>query len=57
MKQAKKDNLGKLQESIFDFFAQTSMTWLGPEDNQLEAIVKQTIGIALKSGKAANYIE
>ena len=39
---------------------QTTQSWSGertPDGNKLELIIKQTLGIVLKSSKAAVYIE
>ena len=49
-------NLEKIAEAIEDFFISTNQHWAGPKIDLLELVVKQTIGIILKAGKASDYI-
>ena len=48
-------------EAIEDFFVQSNQQWTGSKGNSASALlqtaVSQTIGIALKSAKAATYID
>ena len=49
----------QVNDAIQDFFIQTSIQWMGEGQGSslLELILKQMIGIALKSSQAASYIE
>ncbi len=52
-------NIDKILESIDDFFTNNTALWTAPKTSmgKLELCVRQTIGVALKSSKAAVYIE
>jgi len=52
-------NLHKIADSIDNFLLQTHQLWTGPkcEQTRIELIVRQTIGVALKSQRSAIYIE
>ena len=58
---AQAKNIDKILAALDDFFLQTSQMWKGSKDfsvvTKLELAVRQTIGVALKSQKAENYIE
>ena len=49
----------KIAESIDNMLLETSSLWTGPQNDicQLELLVRQTIGIALKSHRSEVYIE
>ena len=55
----KQANVNKVAESLDNYLLQTHQLWTGPkgEITRLEMIVRQTIGVALKSQRSANYIE
>jgi len=56
----REENLNKIQESIEDCFMQSGSVWTGSKNegaDKLQLIVKETIAIALKSAKAAQYIQ
>ena len=52
-------NLQKIADSIENMLLETACLWTGPKENisRLELIVRQTIGVALKSNRSEAYIE
>ena len=55
---SQKDNITQLLEAIEDYFTQLNYSWTDAATYEpLELALRQTIGIALKCKKGAEYIE